>query len=201
MVTLYALKPRFQALLRPVARGLVRAGVRANHVTVAALGASLGYAVALSLSGAAAWLLAGLAPFLLVRMALNALDGMMARDHGQTSRTGDVLNELGDVLSDAALILALGSLPAIGLGPAAVLALWAVLTEFAGVLAQAVGGPRRYDGPMGKSDRAAGLAGLGLIAALAPLPAGLGWVLAGAGGCLMALTMLRRLRPMPGVTA
>ena len=42
---------------------------------------------------------------LFLRMALNAIDGMMAREFGQKSRLGAVLNELGDVLSDACLYL------------------------------------------------------------------------------------------------
>ena len=37
----------------------------------------------------------------------------------------------------------------------------AILTEFVGVLGQTIGGGRRYDGPMGKSDRAAAI---GLLA-------------------------------------
>ena len=39
----------------------------------------------------------------------------------------------------------------------------AILTEFVGVLVQTIGGGRRYDGPMGKSDRAAVI---GLVAFL-----------------------------------
>jgi CDP-diacylglycerol--glycerol-3-phosphate 3-phosphatidyltransferase len=37
MPPVYALKPRFQALLRPLVRQLARWGITANHVTVAAL--------------------------------------------------------------------------------------------------------------------------------------------------------------------
>ena len=44
--------------------------------------------------------------------------------------------------------------------------LLAVLTEFAGVLAQVVNGKRRYDGPMGKSDRAFAFGAWGLLAGL-----------------------------------
>ncbi|MEO6453063.1 MAG: CDP-alcohol phosphatidyltransferase family protein [Ginsengibacter sp.] len=33
-------------------------------------------------------------------MALNALDGMMARIYNQQTKKGEVLNELGDVISD-----------------------------------------------------------------------------------------------------
>ena len=41
--------------------------------------------------------------WLLVRMALNAIDGMLAREFGQKSGLGAYLNEIGDVVSDAAL--------------------------------------------------------------------------------------------------
>ena len=37
MATIYDLKPRFQALLRPVSDALVRAGLSANDVTLGAL--------------------------------------------------------------------------------------------------------------------------------------------------------------------
>ena len=50
---------------------------------------------------------------LLVRMGLNAVDGMLAREFGQKSRLGAVLNEVGDVLSDAALYLPLALVPQI----------------------------------------------------------------------------------------
>ena len=36
-------------------------------------------------------------------MALNAIDGMLAREFGQKSALGGYLNEIGDVVSDAAL--------------------------------------------------------------------------------------------------
>ena len=40
---------------------------------------------------------------LLIRMALNAIDGMLAREHNMKTPLGAILNELGDVLSDSAL--------------------------------------------------------------------------------------------------
>ena len=99
---------------------------------------------------------------LFVRMALNAIDGMMAREHDQKSPLGAILNELGDVVSDAALYLPLALVPGVEpllLVPAVVLA---VVSEMTGVLAIQIGAERRYDGPMGKSDRAFvfGLVGL-----------------------------------------
>ncbi len=38
-------------------------------------------------------------------MAFNAIDGMLAREHNQQSKLGAFLNELTDVVSDAALYL------------------------------------------------------------------------------------------------
>ena len=37
MISIYQLKPRFQALLRPIARSCAIAGITANMVTVAAM--------------------------------------------------------------------------------------------------------------------------------------------------------------------
>ncbi|WP_244890893.1 CDP-alcohol phosphatidyltransferase family protein [Modicisalibacter xianhensis] len=100
--------------------------------------------------------------FLFVRMALNAIDGMLARDHAMQSRLGAVLNELGDVVSDAALYLPLALVP--GLPPALLVAIvaLAIISEMAGVIALQAGARRRYDGPMGKSDRAVAFGALGL---------------------------------------
>lgn len=38
--------------------------------------------------------------FFLFRMALNAIDGMIAKDFNQISNLGAFLNEIGDIISD-----------------------------------------------------------------------------------------------------
>ncbi len=53
-------------------------------------------------------------------MALNAIDGMLAREHAMQTPLGAMLNELGDVVSDAALYLPLCWVP--GLSPVLVVA-------------------------------------------------------------------------------
>jgi CDP-diacylglycerol--glycerol-3-phosphate 3-phosphatidyltransferase len=190
-MTLYALKPAFQDLLRPLVRRLAEAGVSANQVTV---GAALG-SVGIGVLAAQDRVLLVLVPlWLAVRMALNAVDGMLAREHAQKSSLGAYLNELGDVVSDGALLLPFAMVPAIG--PSATMAaiVMAILTEFAGVLGQAVGATRRYDGPMGKSDRALAFGALaawiGLGLPQPPLLAALVWVLVG----MMAVTVVNRVR-------
>jgi CDP-diacylglycerol--glycerol-3-phosphate 3-phosphatidyltransferase len=64
---------------------------------------------------------------------------------------------------------------AFGIGLVIVLSL---LTEFAGVLAAAAGTARRYDGPLGKSDRAVVFGALGLWIAIAgSLPSWIRWLI------------------------
>ncbi len=135
----------------------------------------------------------GLPLFLLLRMALNAIDGMLATATGNKTPLGALLNELCDQVSDAALYLpfalAAGVIPALVVG----VVLAALLAEFSGVLAQTIGAPRGFEGPMGKSDRAFAF---GLIALLL----GAGVAPAWANGLLVlvlllsALTVFNRLR-------
>lgn len=162
MASIYDLKPRFQRLLRPVLVRLRACGVTPNELTVAALGVSLGTGLALTLAVRFPALLLLVPVGLFVRMALNALDGMMAREFGLSSPFGEVLNELGDVVSDLALILPLIAHADAG-WPVVTVAVLGVINEFVGVLGVSVCGCRLYDGPMGKSDRAFAL---GILAVL-----------------------------------
>jgi CDP-diacylglycerol--glycerol-3-phosphate 3-phosphatidyltransferase len=153
-MTIYDLKPKFQNLLRPICKGMAQAGVTANAVTLSALALSFAWGALFAVFAPARWVLFGLPVILFLRMALNAIDGMLAREHNMKSRLGAILNEMGDVASDTFLYLPFVCLP--GAYPPAVFAavLLAVASEMAGVVAVQIGAQRRYDGPMGKSDRA-----------------------------------------------
>jgi len=179
MPSVYDLKPAFQKLLRPGVRALARAGVTANQVTIAAAVLSTAAGIAIAATPARRQVLLLLPVVLFLRMALNAVDGMLAREHSQKTNLGAILNELGDVVSDAALYLPLALVP--GFAPALVapIVVLAGVTELAGVLVQLLGGSRRYDGPMGKSDRAFGFGLLGLLGGLGvPLEPWISWALA-----------------------
>lgn len=179
MATVYDLKSRFQDLLRPLVHRLASAGITANQVTLAALALSAIAGLAIALWPAAGLPLALLPLVLFVRMALNAMDGMLAREHHQQSALGAVLNELGDVASDLALYLPFALVP--GVSPVAVvgLGLLAVISEMMGVVGVQIGASRRYDGPLGKSDRAVLFGTLGLLLGLGIVgPAFATWVLA-----------------------
>ncbi|HEV8719066.1 MAG TPA: CDP-alcohol phosphatidyltransferase family protein [Candidatus Binatia bacterium] len=154
MPSIYDLKPRFQALLRPLVKSLAEAGVTANHVTVTALVLSFIVGALIALFPAEKWPLLLMPLVLFVRMALNAIDGMLAREYGMKSSLGAILNELGDVLSDTALYLPLGLVPGVNSIYIVAITILAIVSEMTGVIAVQIGAQRRYDGPMGKSDRA-----------------------------------------------
>jgi CDP-diacylglycerol--glycerol-3-phosphate 3-phosphatidyltransferase len=194
VASLYDLKPAFQQCLRPGVRLLADAGVTPNQVTAAALLLSCLLGGMIALFPTQRWPLLLVPAGLLLRMALNAIDGMLAREYGMQSRFGGLLNELGDVCSDAALYLPFGLVPGVQphlLVPTVVLA---GISEMAGVLPVQIGAGRRYDGPMGKSDRALLFGVLALLLGLG-VPGGF-WVgillLLTAG--LLLLTIANRVR-------
>jgi len=194
VASVYDLKPAFQRALRPIAGRLAAAGVSANHVTLAGVLLSAAAGLAIALWPEARWPLLVLPAALFVRLALNALDGMLAREHGMKSPLGAILNELGDVASDAVLYLPLALVPGVAGGLVVAAVLLAVITEMAGVVAVQIGAERRYDGPMGKSDRALafGAAALALGLGIAPgiwLDVALGIVV-----LLLCLTIWNRAR-------
>ena len=161
--TIYDLKPKFQALLRPFCTRLAAAGVTANQVTLIACGLSLAHGAAHMTQPGAKWVLALLPFVLFARMALNAIDGMLAREFGQASRLGAILNELTDVISDAALYLPFAFIPGLPAPLVVVAVLSGVIAEMTGAVAIQIGASRRYDGPFGKSDRAFFFGALALL--------------------------------------
>lgn len=166
MASIYGIKPAFQNLLRPLTRGLAAADVTANQVTLAAALLSVAVGACIALNPTARWPLLVLPGFLFVRMALNAIDGMLAREHGMKSRLGAMLNEIGDVVSDTALYLPLALVPGFAPAPVMLIVVFAAISEMTGVVAVQIGASRRYDGPMGKSDRAFAFGLLSLLLGL-----------------------------------
>jgi CDP-diacylglycerol--glycerol-3-phosphate 3-phosphatidyltransferase len=168
--SIYALKPRFQALLRPATGRLASAGVTANEVTIGAVVLSVAAGLALVAWPSCRAALIAVPAVLLLRMAFNAIDGMLAREHGQQSRLGALLNELGDVISDAALYLPFALVSGVPAAPVVLIVVLGVIGELAGIATATIGASRRYDGPIGKSDRAAlfGIIAALLAAGLAP---------------------------------
>ena len=166
MPSIYELKPKFQSLLRPLVNILATRGVTANQVTLFAMLLSFMAGGLIILFPSHHWPLLAIPIVLLLRMALNAVDGMLAREHDMKSPLGAILNELGDVLSDAALYLPLALIAGVNATLMVLVVLIAVISEMTGVIAIQIGAQRRYDGPMGKSDRAFVFAVIGLVMGL-----------------------------------
>ena len=193
-MSIYELKPKFQNLLRPFAIKLEARGVTANQVTLAACAISVILGLILTALSDYEWLFILIPIWLFVRMALNAIDGMLAREFNQKSRLGGYLNEITDVVSDAALYLPFAFVypfDALQIG----LIIWlSALTEFCGVLGQVQGKTRRYDGPLGKSDRAFLFGVLGLVYVFAPTLLDFLYWVAWAMVILLIITCIKRVR-------
>ncbi|MCL6230932.1 CDP-alcohol phosphatidyltransferase family protein [Acinetobacter amyesii] len=157
MPSIYQLKPAFQNLLRPLVKSLHHLGITANQVTLLAMFISLAVAffiyIYFSHNGIGILLLI-FPVWMLIRMGFNAIDGMLAREFNQQSKLGAFYNELCDVISDSTLYFSLICFAFIQAELLILTCFLAILAEYTGVMAPLVGQERRYDGPMGKSDRA-----------------------------------------------
>ena len=198
MATVYDLKPKFQACLRPAAAWLAGAGVTANAVTVAALVLSVAQGAWLALQPGAALPLLLLPVTLFLRMALNAIDGLMAKEHDLASAEGAVLNELSDVIADAALYLPFALISGVSATLVVLVVVAGIVAEMAGALGPMIKAPRRYDGPFGKSDRAFAF---GLLAVLIGIGFAPGAWTSVALAILLALSVVTVVNRARGIVA
>lgn len=166
MISIYKLKPAFQSLLRPITQKLFDKNITANQVTVAACIGSLIIATIMAFFLPNTLVLWLMPIWMFVRMALNAIDGMLAREFNQQSKLGAYLNELCDVIADSALFAVFIFIAGINSYAVLLIIFLAFLSEYAGVMAPLIGASRRYDGPMGKSDRAFVFGTLSVVIAL-----------------------------------
>lgn len=184
-MSIYEYKTQFQNLLRPISNALAENGVSANQVTVSAVALSIGTAWVIAKPAQdkqAYWFV--LPASLFGRMALNAIDGMIAKEHNQQTQLGAVLNEAGDIVSDVALISAFSahikSTHSSHLAKNLITRLsgdfsdsqWmtsltalTLSTELVAIAGSAVQ-ERTNHGPLGKSDRAFEMGVLSLLAGL-----------------------------------
>ncbi len=194
MVSVYQLKPAFQKLLRPLVVFLFRMGVTPNQVTFFATIASIAVGVVTIRHVNDRMVYLVIPAFLFVRMALNAVDGMLAREHQMQTPLGAFLNELGDVISDVALYAPFAWIVSVKPWLIGLFLFFSVLTEFAGVVAVQVGAKRNYAGPMGKSDRAFCFGLLSLLWSMDWIAVDwLNWVIGSLAG-LALLTVANRIR-------
>src|SRR5699024_1109779 len=154
VASIYDIKPQFQNLLRPIVHRLARIGVSPNQVTIFAVTLSMITGILLALFYHHTLILLLFPIIMFIRMALNAIDGMLAKEHDMKTPLGNILNELGDVISDACLFLPFALLPGFSATLIIAIVICSIISEMTGILGTVIGASRRYDGPMGKSDRA-----------------------------------------------
>jgi len=154
LISIYEIKPKFQQLLMPIVDWMRKIGMTPNQVTILALLLSIAMGIILSIFHENKWIYILMPIVMFVRMALNAIDGVMAKRYQMKSHLGLLLNELGDVISDLFLFIPFVFIAEdYGIGIMLFISL-SIISEMAGVTVQVIGSSRRYDGPMGKSDRA-----------------------------------------------
>ena len=170
MISVYQLKTSFQNLLRPITNFLANMKITANMVTVSAflLSVAVGIIV-LYYTKQCKYILWILPVSLLIRMGLNAIDGMLAREHNQKSNLGAIFNELGDILSDTVIYVPFLYVCNVNIWIVFLFTILAIISETVGIMGIQINASRRYDGPMGKSDRAFWISILAIIYMYAPI--------------------------------
>lgn len=194
MLSVYQIKPQFQRLLQPAVRLMNQRGIQPNEVTLSALILSCIAGLMIVLFPHARWPLLLLPAVLFLRMALNAIDGMLARDGNLGTPLGALLNELGDVLADCVLYLPLALVPGLPVPGIISMCVLGIVSEMAGVIAGQLSGERSYAGPMGKSDRALLIGALGLFMGLGFAPGVWSDALVGVANLLLVVTIINRSR-------
>ncbi len=194
MISVYKLKPKFQQLLMPILNFLHHRKITANQITIGSIVFSLIIALFFWYADRFPIFFLVLPIGLLLRMALNALDGMMARLFNQTSKTGEVLNEVGDIVSDVVLFFPLLKFHPESVYPIVTFIVLSVVNEFCGLIGKVIANDRRYDGPMGKSDRALLLGVYGILALLHISIVAISGYIFGVLCLLLLLSSVTRLR-------
>ena len=153
-MALEKLRKSWEGMLAPIINSM--SGLSPSTLTWIALpiGVLGGYGVAIaSNDDFGAWLLLGSALLIGLAMALDGLDGPLARATGQVSRWGDYLDHTFDRVLDAVWVICIAASPFVGdltLGFA--VAWFTLMGSYMGTQAQAVAGTRNYKG-FSRADR------------------------------------------------
>lgn len=155
----------FNTVFTPLARVMPR--VQPNTLTAVSVFAGLaaGTCFWLAHRGTSFYALAAL--LLAVSGATDALDGIVARMYGRTTRLGELLDHLGDRLTEVAVLGGIAVSPGttFGLGIAVLVA--TLLVSYLGTQVEATFGVRDYSG-LGKAEQFVALVAFALARAMRP---------------------------------
>jgi phosphatidylglycerophosphate synthase len=150
---LYAGKPALVRHLEPVLAWLEHRGVAPDLLTISALPIAGLAAIALLVSPVVPLALL-LVPFAVVaRLALNLIDGALARRTGRIHPRGAFYNEFGDRTADIVMLAPVAVLPGAHAPTVWLGVVVALLASFTSVATQAAGGRRSYRGILSKPGR------------------------------------------------
>jgi archaetidylinositol phosphate synthase len=194
---IYSTKSKWQQALRPFVAFCARNHIHPDVFTYGALVLSFVAAFAFLWAGAhRAWLWL-VPPCVLVRLLLNLMDGLVAREVGLAGAWGEVKNEFGDRVADAAIFLGLGFGGYVDARLAALALALILCVSYLGILGKVLGGARVYGGIFGKGDRMLSLAVFTLYPLFSGNLASYDWYLAFAA-LAAAATVVQRLRIIYG---
>ena len=140
--------------MKPIVNFLYKMNIKPNQVTIVACILSIMIGVIFYFNHDSTWIYIVIPIFMFVRMALNAVDGVLAKDFNLQSGLGKYLNELTDVISDAALFLPFILVVSPHSETVIIFILLTIISELAGVMVDNISGNRHYSGPWAKRDRA-----------------------------------------------
>lgn len=166
-MTTYSLKKRFQDFLRPVAYGLDGAGITPNQITLGTCVLSLIFAIWVVLFKNIYTVYFLFPVFFFLRMALNAIDGIIAKEKNKTSTVGALLNEVCDLVSDFFLVSIFFFTTDLSPHWIWMFIYLSIFVECSGMWSYYIRGERSYKGPLGKSDR-------GIVLTLVAFTVGIG---------------------------
>lgn len=155
MISVYQLKSKFSDILRPLCNFLAEHKITANMVTISAFLLSVAVGIIIYLYAPNNVMIFWILPVsLFIRMALNNIDGVIAREHNQKTNIGAIYNELGDILSDTVIYVPFLYVYGINFWLIFLFTVLTIISETVGIMGVQINASRHYDGPMGKSDRA-----------------------------------------------
>lgn len=150
---IYAIKPWWQRRLTSIEDTLVIHHIHPDLITLAGVGCAALIGIALFFSAYIHLLILAVAPLAVARLAVNALDGLVARRTGMARPWGEVFNECCDRLADILVFVGLAFNPLVN-----ATLVWGTLVcilfnSYLGTVSKAAGGKRQFGGLLAKADR------------------------------------------------